>query len=144
MPNPRSIISFEDLDVRYRTFDIDNSTITYDATKTFGSDQAGKKLAVTLSGNGIVALAADGDAIIGRLEKVEPDNRCTVAVLGCLGFKKGNAATVTRGTAIVGALGPSSAKGYVRSVNTATAAELGKCRGQIYDIADDNNVVVEL
>ena len=144
MPNPRNVISFEEVDVRYRTFIIDNATITFDATKAYGSASAGVKLAVSLSGNGTVQLASDGEAIVGRLEKVEADLKCTVSVGGCLGFKKGNAATVTRGTAIVGALGAAAAKGYIRSAASATAAELILCRGQIYDNADDNNVVVEL
>ena len=144
MPNPRSIVNFEEIDVQYRTFITDGVTIIFDRTKPLGSDQAGKKLAVTLSADGTVALCADGDTVIGRLERVEADNKATVAVKGCLGLLKGNAATVTRGTAIVGALGPASAKGYIRNAASGTAAELVKCRGQIYDISNDNNVIVEL
>lgn len=144
MANPRNTVSFEDIGVRQQTFKTDNSTILYDRTKQFGSDQAGKKLAVTMSADGTVALAADGDAIIGRLEKVEADNKATVAVDGCLGFKKGNGASVTRGKKIVGALDGSSNRGFVREVNTGTAAELGKARGAILDNSDDNNIVVQL
>jgi hypothetical protein len=144
MPNPRNIINFDEVDVKYRTFKIDNSTITYDATKAYGSAQAGVKLAVTLSPDGTVALAADGDAVIGRLEKVEADLKASVAVGGCLAFKGGNAAPLTRGKKIVGALDPGTNKGFVRDVNTAVAAELGKARGAIYDLADTNNVIVEL
>ncbi|MGE0131869.1 MAG: hypothetical protein AB7U82_27615 [Blastocatellales bacterium] len=144
MANPRNIVSFEEIDVQYRAFKIDGVTITFDKTKSYGSDQAGKKLAVTLSADGTVALCADGDPIIGRLERVEGDNKATVAVNGCLGFLKGNGATVTRGAAIVGALGASSAKGYIRDAASGTAAELVKCRGVIYDVSSDTNVVVEL
>lgn len=145
MANPRAIVAHDENNVKRDTFIIDNSTITYDKTKPFGSDQAGKQLAVTLSGNDTIALCADGDSILGILEKVEADNMAVVALLGggaFLGFKKGNGATVTRGTTIVGALGASSAKGFIRSAASGTAAELIKARGCIVNNADDNNVVV--
>ena len=144
MPNPRAITDKEGIDVRRATYSIDASTITYDKTKAFGSAQAGVNLAVTLSASDTVALVADGDAVLGLLESVEPDGKCTVAVAGHLKFKKGNAATVTNGKKIVGALGAASAKGYIRDVNTATAAELGKMRGIIEDTSGDPTIVVYL
>ncbi len=144
MANPRAITDKEGIDVRRATYSIDNSTITYDKTKAFGSAQAGVNLAVTLSGNDIVALVADADAVLGILELVEPDGKCTVSVGGHLKFKKGNGATVTVGKHIVGALGAASAKGYIRDVATGTAAELGKQRGVIEDISGDPTIVVYL
>ena len=144
MANPRAITDKEGLDVRRATYSIDNSTITYDKTKAFGSAQAGVNLAVVLSGNDTVALCADGDAILGILEQVEADGKCTVSVAGHLKFKKGNGATVTLGKKIVGALGAASAKGYIRDVNTNTAAELGKMRGLIEDTSGDPTIVVYL
>ena len=144
MANPRAITDKEGLDVRRATYSIDNSTITYDKTKAFGSAQAGVNLAVTFSASDTVALCADGDAIVGILEQVEADGKCTVSVAGHLKFKKGNGATVTNGKKIVGALGAASAKGYIRDVNTATAAELGKMRGFIEDTSGDPTIVVYL
>ncbi|MCL4806149.1 MAG: hypothetical protein KJ046_17785, partial [Anaerolineae bacterium] len=78
----------------YRTYKIDNSTITYDRTKTNGSAQVG--LAVTFSGDETVALTADGDAVVGKLIKVEADNKATVQTDGTMTFGKGDAATTTR------------------------------------------------
>mgnify|MGYP001567967370 CR=1 FL=1 len=144
MANPRAITDKEGIDVRRTTYSIDGSTIVYDKTKSFGSVSDGVNLAVTLSGNDIVDLAADGDAVLGLLEQVEADGKCTVSNAGWLKFKKGNAATVTVGKKIVGALGAASAKGYIREVNTAVAAELGKMRGIIEDIAGDPTIVVYL
>lgn len=145
MANPRAVVSHDENNVKRDTFIIDDSTITYDATEEYGSAQAGQKLAVTLSASDTVALAADGDAILGILDKVEADGFCVVSLLaggGFLGFQKGNGATVTRGKSIVGALGASSAKGYIREAASGTAAELVKCRGMIINNADDANVIV--
>lgn len=144
MANPRAITDKEGIDVRRATYSYDNSTITYDKAKANGSVSAGVNLAVTLSGSDTVALAADGDAVLGILEQVEADGKCTVSVAGHLKFKKGNGATVTNGKKIVGALGAASAKGYIRDVNTAVAAELGKMRGLIEDTSGDPTIVVYL
>lgn len=126
----------------YKTYKIDNSTILFDRSKRGGS--AGVGLAVTLSGDDTVALAADGDAVVGKLILVEADNKCNVMTGGTMEFGQGDGATVTRGTKIVGALGASSAKGYIRSVNTAVAAELGKARGLIENVATATAIVVTL
>lgn len=126
----------------YRTYKIDNSTIVFDRTKTGGSTQVG--LAVTFSADDTVALTADGDAVVGKLIKVESDNKATVMTDGTMELAKGDEATVTRGTKIVGALATGSAKGYIRSVNTAVAAELGKARGRIENNATATAIVVTL
>lgn len=138
----RDSVSNEGVDLTVESFLIDASTITYDATKNGGSAAVGK--GVTLSGNDTVALTADGDGVLGRLLHVESDGVCAVATGGTFELPGGNGATLTRMSAIVGALGPSSAKGYIRAVNTAVAAELGKCRGHIRNAADTAAVVVNL
>ena len=51
---------------------------------------------------------------------------------------------LTRGKKIVGDLGPASAEGYIREVNTAVAAELGVMDGKIIDPSDATAVVVRL
>lgn len=142
MPNPRNIVSFEGVNAEYATYKIDASSITYDATKTGGSAAIG--LAVTLSADDTVALTADGNAVVGKLVLVEADGKATVQVGGYMTLPGGQGATLTRGKAIVGALGASSAKGYIREVATATAAELGVCRGYIQNVADTTKVVVRL
>ena len=144
MANPRKVTDKEGIGQQRNTYKIDNSTITFDKTKAFGSAQAGVNLAVTLSADDTVALCADGDAVLGILELVEKDGMCTVTDKGYCKFLKGNGATVTRGKKIVGALGAASAKGYIREVNTATAAELGKMRGLIEDTSGDPTIVVLL
>jgi hypothetical protein len=142
MADPRDSVSFVGIGYETETFLIDNSTITYSATASNGTAQEG--LAVTLSGNKTVALTQDGNAVVGKLIKVESDGKAVVQTGGHVELPGGNGATLTRGTKIVGALGASSARGYIRSVNTATAAELGVARGLILDVADTTKVMVRL
>jgi hypothetical protein len=125
----------------FATYLIDNSTITYDATKTGGSAQVG--LAVTLSAARTVALTADGDAVVGKLVKVEADNKATVQDGGYMTLPSGASASLTRGLKIVGDL-DTAAKGYIREVASGTAAEINKGRGFIVDAADTAAVVVRL
>lgn len=145
MSDPRNRISHRGLvpvgdgDLPFHT---DNSTILYDRDEPGGSAQVG--LAVTFSGNNTVALCADGDPVLGELIRVEADNKATVRVKGVVFLPKGNGATVTRGQAVVGALGASSAKGYVRNAASGTATELVKARGVIYDVSDDDAIEIHL
>lgn len=141
MADPRLDVKFDELHARRTTYKIDNSTITYDATKANGSDQVG--LAVTLSDDETVALAGDGEAIEGKLISVESDNYCTVQVGGYCTLPAGTSASLTNGKKIVGDL-LVAAKGYIREVATATAAELGVARGRIIDNSTTTAVVVDL
>lgn len=102
------------------TYKIDNSTITFDATKTGGSAQVG--LAVTFSGNDTVALVGDNERVVGKLAQVYADNTCTVIDQGFVTLPAGSGATVTAGKRIVGDLGPSSAKGYIQNAPDFGAA----------------------
>lgn len=138
--NPRDRVRHDENDARYETFKIDNSTITYSASATGGSASVG--LAVTFSADDTVALTADGNAVVGKLIQVESDNKATVQVDGFMTLPAGSGATTTRGKKIVGALGAASARGYIREVATATAAELGVARGQIVNVADSTAIVV--
>jgi hypothetical protein len=145
MANPRNAISFEGIAAPsdYATFHIDNSTIVYDGTKAGGAATTMIGKAVTLSAAGTVALTADGDAVVGKLIKVEADNKCTVQVGGFMTLPSGAGATLTRGFKVVGDL-DTAAKGYIREVASGTAAEINKGRGFIVDAADTANVVVWL
>lgn len=144
MPNPRKTVEFEGIGLLTATFKIDGVTITYDATKAGGADATMIGKAVTLSADDTVALCADGDAIVGCLMKVESDGYCTVQIGGLTNLPGGASATLTRGTTIVGALGASSAKGYIRSAASGTAAELIKARGRILRAGVTTAVVVQL
>jgi hypothetical protein len=141
MANPRNTVAYDDIGSLTATYLIDNSTITYDVTKVGGSAQVG--LAVTISANKTVALAADAQSVHGRLQVVEADNKATVQVAGYMKLPGGTSATLTPGTRVVGAL-LVAAKGYVRSVAAATLAEVVVSRGEIIDATDTANVVVKL
>lgn len=141
MADPRKVVEHEGIDAEYATFKHD-ATIVYDATKAGGS--ASVDLAVTLTGANIVGLTTDASAIEGKLILVEADGYCNVMTRGFTRLPAGDGATVTNGTKLVGALGADSAKGYVRNVNTAVAAELGKMDATAHDVTDTTKVVVEL
>jgi len=141
MADPRKTESFEGIGAVYATYLIDNSTITYSASETNGSAQVG--LAVTLSAAKTVALAADAEAVIGKLIRVEADNRAVVQVAGYMTLPGGDSATLTLGSKIVGDLGAASAKGYIRSAASATAAELAVQSGVIHDAGTTTAVVVK-
>ncbi len=124
------------------TFEIDAVTITYDKTEVNGSAQVG--LAVKFSGNDTVELVGDGEGVEGKLLKVESDGKCTVQTGGVVTLPGGSGATLTLGNSIVGDLGPSSAEGYIRAVNSAVTAELAVANGRIQNAATSTAVVVKL
>ena len=126
----------------YRTYKIDNSTIVFDRTKVGGSAQVG--LAVTFSAADTVALTADADEVVGKLIKVESDKKATVMTEGTMELPGGESATLTLGTKIVGDLGASSAKGYIRSAASGQAAELLVARGRIENAGTPASTVVTL
>jgi hypothetical protein len=142
MTNPRDDVRFDGIGYKTQTYKIDNSTITYEANQPNGTSKAG--LALTLNANKTVALAGDGEGVLGKLIAVEPDDKAVVQTEGYASLPGGEGATLSLMTAIVGDLGPSNAKGYIRSVATATAAELGRCHGMIVDASDTTEVWVKL
>lgn len=152
LATPRNIVGFEETDGPHDlTYKIDNSTITYDATKANGAATTMIGKAVTFSADDTVALAADGDAVVGKLLLVEGDNKCSVRVGGYVTLPGGNAASLTRGKKIVGALNASSEKGYIRDVTAATGSfvqgtinEMQKARHCIQNVGDTAAVGVLL
>jgi hypothetical protein len=142
MANPRNTVSYEGIAGEYVTFKIDDSTITYDATQTNGSAQVGK--AVTFSDADTVQLVGDGELVVGKLIKVEADDKALVQVGGYMTLPGGSGAALTQGEQIVGDLGAEDAEGYIRAVATNTAAELGHCRGMIINPDTATAVVVRL
>lgn len=142
MSNPRNVVNYDGILPEVVTFKIDDSTITYDATEENGSAQVG--LAVNLSTDDTIRLVSDGEVVVGKLLKVEADDKASVQVGGYMTLPGGASATLTLGEMIVGALGAEDAKGYIRVVATATAAELGHCRGMIINNDTTTAVVVRL
>lgn len=143
MPAGRNQVDYTDIRYDALTYKIDGVTITYDITQVNGSAQVGK--AVQLSADDTVALTQDGACVEGKLLKVEKDGFATIQRWGLLTLPKGDSApgTATRGRKIVGAT-LAAARGYVRDVNTAVAAELGVMRGQIINVADANAIVIDM
>lgn len=142
MPAGRNQVAYDGIGYDALTFKIDQLTIVFDPTQQGGSSAKG--LAVTLAADDTVALCQDGDFVLGRLELVRDDGFATVQNEGFVQLPAGLAATITRGTFVVGATGTAGARGYVRSVNTAVAAELGKANGRIYNAADLTGVWIDL
>jgi hypothetical protein len=92
------------------------------------------------SGADTVALTQDASEVFGKLEAVRADGFCTVARWGVvIGPSSG---TITRTTRVVGALATAN-RGYIRSAVAATAAETAIARGEVIDVADAANVVVD-
>lgn len=141
MADPRNAVDFGGIGYQAETFLIDDSTITYDSAEQFGSAAVG--LAVTLSAARTVALAADGQAVIGKLVKVESDDKAVVQTGGYCELPGGTTATLTLGEKIVGDL-LVAAPGYIRAVATAVPAELGHADHKIIDASVATAVVVKL
>lgn len=142
MADPRLAVAYGEIGAVFATLKIDNSTITYSATSDGGSAEVGR--AVNLSAADTVKLAADGEHVLGKLIHVESDNTCTVQIAGAMTLPGGNGAGLTLGKKIVGAASAVPANGYIREVATATAAELGLCRGLILDAGTTTAVEVYL
>lgn len=141
MTDPRADVNFIGIGYRAETFKIDDSTITYESTEDNGSSVVGR--AVTLSAAETVALAADAEPIIGKLIQVHSDDMATVQTKGYCTLPGGTSATLTLGSAIVGDL-LVAAKGYIRSSDGATAAEIISQTGRIIDAGTTTAVVVDL
>jgi hypothetical protein len=137
MADPRNTVAFDGIGYEAQTFLIDDSTITYSATEANGSASVG--LAVTLSTHSTVALAADGEFILGKLIKVESDDKAVVQTGGFMTLPGGTSATLTPGMKIVGDL-LVAAKGYIRVVATEDTVS----RGFIVDSSTTTAVVVKL
>ena len=119
--NYRDTVKFKGIQDTPVTYKADGVTIVYDKTKAGGSAAYG--LAATISGNGTVALTADGEKVIGKVGVCESDGKVTIHK-GFQELPAGDGATVTAGFPIVGDLGPSSAKGYIRNIVKATLADV--------------------
>ena len=141
-----SVLGFDEIGMVVATFAVKSAgSITYDRTYEGNSPEFGRACAMTAASE--VDLCADADCVVGELLKVEKDPTytyvCSVQVAGLMTLPGGTGATLTRGKKIVGDLLVAD-KGYIREVDTAVAAELGKMRGFIIDASDTAAVVVAL
>lgn len=144
MANPRKTPVRLGVDIVTVPMIADGVTITFDRTLAGGAATTMLNKALSLSADGTVQLASDGEAIVGKLlGPVEADLRCTVQTGGYCTLPGGSGATLTRGNKIVGALGAASAKGFIR-IPAASAAEAILAKGQIITNADTANVEVNL
>ena len=110
MADPRKIVDFTLIGQKRATFAYGN-TIDHDTALP----EKYKGLAVKISADNQIQLCGDGDWIFGFISLTEGDGLCSVVWDGVVeNARKGNGATVTTGAGLVGALGPSSALGYVK------------------------------
>ena len=94
----------------------DGTTIKYDVTKPNRSDAVGKAYKYNKT-TGKAELVADGDEIDGKVTHVDDKHNITAAYMFAgLRLPLGDGETVAKGDKLVGALGPDSAKGYVKAV----------------------------
>jgi hypothetical protein len=142
MADPRLDVSVVGIGENCLTAKGDGSTVNYSATANGGSTAVG--LAVNFSAAGTVQLVADGEAVVGKLIKVDSDDIATVQYRGGMTLPGGSGASLTLNNAIVGALGAESAEGYIRDAASGTAAELVLARGFICDAGTTTAVEVML
>jgi hypothetical protein len=146
MASGRNQVDYTDINFSAQTYKIDGVTIQYDRTKPYGiSVAAGAGLAVTLIDDDTVALTRDGDGLEGKLVKVEIDGFATVQIDGFTTLQKGDsgAGTATRLHRVVGAT-RGGVRGFVRDVAPAVAAELAVMDGEFINVADPDNLVIDL
>jgi hypothetical protein len=144
MASGRNQVDYTDIDRMDITMKIDAVSIVFDQTKAMGAADTMIGKAVSLSANDTVQLIGDAEGLFGKLIQVFADGFCRVQVRGYADLPGGDGATLTRGKAVVGDLGASSAEGYIREVATAVAAELGVMHGKIVNNADTAAVIVDL
>lgn len=140
MASVRNIVSFQELYSETVTFKY-GADITYDSSKNLGSNKVG--LAVQISASQTVNLTTDASHVAGKLVYVTDDGFCTVQTGGYAFLPKGDSVTLTFGKKIVGAVGASSAKGYIRDVAAATLAEVAVARGLTVDVSTAANTLVD-
>ena len=92
----------------------DQSTIKYDPSKPNRSTAVGKVF--KLNADGKAELPADGEDFDGIILHVDKTDITGAYMFGGLLVPLANSATVARGDKLVAGLGPSSAKGYVKTV----------------------------
>ena len=77
-----------------------------------------------MNADGKAELVGDGEEFDGKVTHVDDKHNITGAYMfGGLRLPLGDGETVAKGDKLVGALGPNSAKGYVKAASSAAALE---------------------
>lgn len=143
MPNPRMAVAHDENFAAYDTFIADGVTLIFDRTVPRGHAAVGRAVSIKSATDNVIELSADAQAILGRLERIEPDGKCVVQVGGYTKLPAGTTPNLVRGGKLVGAL-LSAARGYVRAPVTATNADVLAARGMVVEATDTTNVGVFL
>lgn len=141
MADPRKTTEIDGANIVTQNFPGDGVTVNYASASTGGATAVG--LAVALTTGGLVETAGDGEEVVGKLLRVEPDDVAVVQIGGGMTLPAGTGATLTLGSKIVGRLGASGAEGYIGSAVATTAAEAAIARGMIVNATDTANVRVD-
>lgn len=151
MANPRNVVIHDGIGYRAISLWADGSTITFSASAKDGSAVVGRAVGLVAGTQNTIELVADGQAVLGRLDKVEGDGGCTVQVEGQCYLPAGDSQTLVRDSKIVGALGASSAKGFIRSAVSpggsyvqGTQVDAARARHSVLDIAGAPQISVML
>lgn len=151
MANPRQVVVHDGIGFRALTFKIDASTILWSETAKFGTVSAGLAVALVPGTEDTVELVSDGQAVLGRLDHVEGDGFATIQIEGQCYLPAGDSQTLIRGSKVVGALGASSAKGYIRNAVVpggayaqGTATDATRARHSVLAISDTDGISVML
>lgn len=133
MANPRNVLVRDGIGYRAGTYKIDGVTILFSAAAANGSVSAGLAVGLVVGGTDTVELVTTGQAILGRLDTVEPDGGCSVQIEGQCYLPQGSTADCVEGGKIVGALS-TAARGYI---GPATGDVAGAIAGR-HRVDNDN------
>ena len=100
----------------------DKKTITYDVTAKNRSTAVGK--VYRINDDGTAELPSDGEEFDGVIIAVDATQITAAYMFGGLRVPIANSETVKRGDKLVAGLGPSSAKGYVKSAEVADLEDI--------------------
>jgi len=145
--DPRAFTGFEGIGLETITcyaddFGTETATIVWSATEAAGSAQVGLAVMVVAVSNSKaeIDLVTDGQAVLGKLLRVEADGACTVQIAGACTLPGGDSATLTLGARIVGDLGAASAPGYIRAVAATTGSYV---QGTIDDVSRGRGLILD-
>jgi hypothetical protein len=142
MANPRNTVEYTGIAQRRVTHLVNDVLLAYNKLMPGGSLYVGR--AVRFNANKSIGLSADGQPVHGRLEVVEGDGKAVITSKGFAEFPGGNAAALTPGSKIVGALDAGAVGGCIRNVAAATLAEVAVANHAIVDASDPTKVMVEM
>jgi hypothetical protein len=143
MANPRAVLVHDDIGYRAITMKIDGATITYDATKKGGSASVGLAVGAKAATAQTVELVTTNQAVLGKLDKVEPDGFCTVQIEGQCYLPGATSQALANGGKFVGGL-LVAARGYIKEPDTTSAATLLPARHEVLDAATATAISVML